>query len=295
VSTAVELGLPFRWDLVTPDRVGGLLDGAPAPDLWFVDELTRCAGKVLARCGNGDLYFVGRSLDSMFDLLGGALAGTDSDGRLHRVPLSFQRTGRWVGNRWQPPRRITGPQCDRARQLLAAVGLDPRSLARRHRPATFVDVVHRGSTFTELFWLLRPWADLQRQPWNAVRRKLRFVGVSSRTRTSPNTFRWQQHTPWPRQLPARAVRNVSLHPYVWTYLADRQDKLTRTFGPEQWLADGDGPQHDEQVRLALAEAATIVHYGRSQAARRALVRAVDGEPALAERWLRSLLVQLNHG
>jgi hypothetical protein len=33
-----------------------------------------CAAKLLARSGNGDLVFVHRSLDSMFDLLGGALA-----------------------------------------------------------------------------------------------------------------------------------------------------------------------------------------------------------------------------
>jgi hypothetical protein len=35
---------PFRWDLVTPDRLGSLLDGCAESDLWFLDELVglRC-------------------------------------------------------------------------------------------------------------------------------------------------------------------------------------------------------------------------------------------------------------
>ena len=52
---------------------------------------------MLARSGNGDLVFVGRSLDSMFDLLGGALAGLADDRRLHRLPLSFAGLGVAVG------------------------------------------------------------------------------------------------------------------------------------------------------------------------------------------------------
>lgn len=76
VNEPIEVSLPFRWDLVTPAQLGSLLADRPEPDLWFRDALVECAGKVLARCGGGDLVFVGRSLDSMFDLLGGALGHT---------------------------------------------------------------------------------------------------------------------------------------------------------------------------------------------------------------------------
>lgn len=61
------MNMPFRWDLVAPDQLGSLLDGIATPDLWYLDDLAECTGKVLARSGNGDLVFVGRSLDSMFD------------------------------------------------------------------------------------------------------------------------------------------------------------------------------------------------------------------------------------
>jgi hypothetical protein len=114
--------VPFRWDLVTPDQLGSLLVGTSDPDLWFLDDLVECADKVLARCGGGDLVFVGRSLDSMFDLLGGAFGHTSAGPGLHRLPLSFWRLG--IGDktgRWGP-RPLTAAQQNRARQLLADLG-----------------------------------------------------------------------------------------------------------------------------------------------------------------------------
>jgi hypothetical protein len=289
---AVEESVPFRWDLVTPDQMGSLLRGTTMPDLWFLDDLVACTGKVLARSGNGDLVFVGRSLDSMFDLLGGGLATCRDGPRLRRLPMSFQRPAVGSWRRWRR-RPLTAAEQARARWILDTLGVTPRRLARRSRPVTFVDVVHRGSTFTDLFDLLRTWIDDEREPWPVIRRKMRFVGVTSRTKTSPNTYRWQQQAVWTRQLPARAVVNVSLHPSVWSYFGDHQTKLTRSFRPEQWLAEADGPGRDERTRQALAEAAALVAYGRSRDGRRALARAIGREPTLAQPWLRSLVTDLN--
>jgi hypothetical protein len=53
-----------------------------------------CAGKVVARSGDGDLVFIGRSLDSMFDLLGGAFAELDREAGVYRAPFSFAGTYR---------------------------------------------------------------------------------------------------------------------------------------------------------------------------------------------------------
>ncbi|MEU7800820.1 hypothetical protein AB0B10_16280 [Micromonospora arborensis] len=77
--------LPFRWNLVTPDRLGSLLNEDCRPDLWFAAELVDCSARVLARSGGGALHFVGRSMDSMYDLLTGVLA---EDPRLMRLPFS---------------------------------------------------------------------------------------------------------------------------------------------------------------------------------------------------------------
>lgn len=285
---------PFRWDLVSPDQLGSLLDGTAEPSLWFLDSLAECAGKVLARSGNGDLFFVGRSLDSMFDLLSGVFAGSAAGPRLGRLPLSFQRP-------WEPSgggrrrRLLTSAEIGQARQLLAAAGLAPQALARRSRPAVFTDVVYEGGTFTELFTLLRDWIDEEHAQWDVIRLKVRFTGVTIRRKTSPNTVRWQQEEPWTRLLPARAVQNVSLDRWVWTYLGDRQVKLTRSYVPDRWLAEADGPDHGDETRQALAEAVALVASGRTAATRRRIARAISAEPALAEPWLRSLVTTLTSG
>jgi hypothetical protein len=62
---------------------------------------------------------------------------------------------------------------------------------------------------------------------------------------------------------------------------------------DRWLARADGPDRDERTRRALAEAVAIVAYGRTADGRRALARAMSGEPAMAEPWLRTLVARLN--
>jgi hypothetical protein len=282
--------LPFRWDLVAPDRLGSLLAGTATPDLWFLDALAQCAGKVLARSGDGDLVFVGRSLDSMFDLLGGALPECGPVRR--RLPFSFARPASRTGTGWRS-RPLSAAERAKARDVLAALSLTPADLARRARPVVFVDVVYAGSTFTELYGLLRDWIDEDRGQWDVIRRKLRFLGVIARGRTSPNTWRWQQHVGWTRQLPADAVRNVSLDGQVWKYLGNNQAKLTASFTPQRWLAEPDGPGRSDDVRQALAEAVAVTRYGRGAVGRRQLARATEGEPALSQPWLRYIVRQLN--
>ncbi|MEV6243433.1 hypothetical protein [Lentzea sp. NPDC051838] len=274
------MNMPLRWDLVTPDQLGSMLDDVDPPEAWYLDDLAECTGKVLARSGNGDLVFVGRSLDSMFDLLGGALQGT---GRVvSRLPVSFDW---WDGvDPWNVPR---------ARELAADIGITPASLARRERPVTFVDVVYQGSTFTTLFKLLDDWIAEERETWPVIRRKLRFVGVTSRTKTSPNTWRWQQHAEWTRRLPASAVVNVSLHRHVWSYFGDVQTKLTLSYQLHRWREYLREAKRDERTREALAEAVHLVSLGRTKEVRRMIARGIDGEPALSEPWLRTLFRQLS--
>ncbi|MEO6086084.1 MAG: hypothetical protein ABIQ18_23540 [Umezawaea sp.] len=85
---------------------------------------------------------------------------------------------------------------------------------------------------------------------------------------------------------------MSLDRPVWSYFGNDQVKLTWSFQPNRWLADLDGPDRTDNTRAALAEAVALVAYGRSREGRRALARAMDGEPALAQAWLRSLVVRL---
>jgi hypothetical protein len=241
--------------------------------LWFVAELVDCAARVLARSGGGALYFVGRSLDSMYDLLSGVVA---DDERLRRLPFTrmFQH---WTpSDEWR----------DRARAILTTCGVTPFGLARARDPVSLVDVVSSGNSFESLYDVLRDWVEDEREPWNVVRQKIRFVGVVARSKPSPKARRWQQDATWTQDLPARAVSNVSMDPLLYGYLADRQEKLTGTFGPSIW--EGSASRHDDRFRGALAEAVALVAYGRRPETRAMLIRTLSSQKPYPRSWLATL-------
>ncbi|UJR83207.1 hypothetical protein [Sandaracinus amylolyticus] len=274
---------PFRWDLLTPDQLGTLLAAIPPADLWYRDELVRCAARVLARSADGRIIFVGRSADSIFDLLSGALSNDARCDRLARLPFSFRGDST----------TLMPPEIDEARALFTATGIVPDDLPHAPRPTVFVDLVYRGHTFTNLYQLIRAWADDRNVRWASIRTRIRFIGITIRTHTSPKTWRWWQHVDWTRELPARSVVNVSLDHRVWCYLGNDQPKLTRSFSPERWLESSpDGPRHDIGTRHALAEAVALVALGRSPEGRGALRAALAREPTYADRWLRALATEL---
>jgi hypothetical protein len=280
----VEPIRPFRWDVGGGAQLGSLLDDVPPPDLWFLDELVACAARVLARSADGDLYFVGRSLDSMYDLLTGALRGTSREDRARLLPLSLW--GTWAT-------RPSPAELAQLRTNFAAEGLDPRALGQRRHPVVFVDFVSSGGTFEGLFELLREWIDTERAQWDVIRRKLRFVGITRRKHTSPNTWRWQQQAEWTAQLPPSAIKNVSMDAAVWHYFGDTQPKATISFRPYLWLDESvREPRRDPERLSGLAQAVALVERGASAETRAELARHVAAEPAFREPWLRSLALEL---
>lgn len=278
-----DINRPFRWDLVRPDQLGTLLDGVAEPDLWFLDDLVACAAKVVARCADGDLFFVGRSADTVFDLLSGLLEDTPWLSRLHLLPLS-------LGHR---PATGEADTSSLLRANLTATGITPHLLARGRGPTVFVDIVSWGRTYAGLYQALRRWIDDEREPWDVIRRRVRFTGLICRTKSSPNAWRWQQHADWTADLPARAVNNVSVDFPMFRYFADNQKKLTRSFTPWFWgQAEPFQPLHSDDARKALAEAVAVVEAGRTKSTRDTFVRHLTAEPAIAEPWLRALITQL---
>ncbi|OXM62523.1 hypothetical protein CF165_34285 [Amycolatopsis vastitatis] len=189
--------------------------------------------------------------------------------------------------------RLHPAEVAQLRANLSAHGLSPAALARGARPIVFADVVSTGGTMKQLLDILRDWAGDERADWPAVLRRVRIVGLTRRRRTSPNTYRWQQHAGWVRDLVPGAIRNVSVESALFSYLADYQVKLTRSFGRDLWADDGvRDPGRDDNTRRALAEAVAIVEAGRTPAVRERLARTMSREPAIAEPWLRDLVRRL---
>ena len=275
--------VPFRWDLVRAGRLGGMpLCPADVLAPYRFPELVECAAKVLARSGGGLVIFPGRSCDSVHDLLTAALHGTTHADSVRLLP--FSRAGGIAD--------LTPGEVKQWRVNCAARGLAPAVLARTVRPVAICDLVHAGRTFADLYLLLRAWVEDEDEPWSVVRRKLRFVGIVRRGKTSPKTWRWHQAASWTRELPPKAVVNVSLEPWVWSYLGDHQPKLTASFTRARWAKHDLAPDRSEATRRALHEAERLTTYARSRQGRADLVRHLVREPSIRDPWLRALVGEL---
>lgn len=280
--------IPFRWDLTRRNQLGTLLEGEPAATYSaFLDHLLTCCSRVVAFAGDSDLIFVGRSPESVFDHLSGLLFDSPWFDRLDLLHFSMRF-------REESEIRKEHPEAVAAmRAYLERLGLHPEGLATRSRPAAFIDLVASGDTFGRLTTFLHNWAQDIGYDWNAVRRRIRLVGITERTKTSPKTWRWQQHATWLPLLGKGAVKNVSIPFDLWNYLGNYQDKVSLSYTPSRW---GDpalsSPTRDERQLKALRLAFEVFELGRERERREQFVSLLVRERAMQYGWFRMLVQEL---
>jgi hypothetical protein len=283
--------VPFRWDLTRREQLGRLLEANPGAGdsyyhqpLWpeFLKELRGTAVRVVAMAGNARLVFVGRSPESLYDYLTGALADTEWRDRCALLSIS-------LGD--HRPETPTALALFRAH--LRALGLHPAQVAAAPRPVAFVDLIWQGRTFGALSSLLAEWAREEGVDVRAVRRRMRFVGITTRTRNSPKTWRWFQQLEWVRDYPRSALRGVSVPYWMWTYLGDSQHKTMLSNRPDRWgTEEMRSPSRDPGTLVALRNAYEIHELGRRPEERARFAAELIARPEMREPWLRSLVVAL---
>ena len=289
--------VPFRWDVRRREQLGRLLDvpapprppgGGAVPFRELLPEVRDSAARVLARAGDARLVFVGRSPENLFDYLTGILAHTSWADRCDLLSVSIP----WGDVHAVLPR-------DTVQGLHAhvrALALSPAEIAASPRPVALVDLVSSGNTFGSLSATLATWARHEGVDVNAVRRRLRFVGITRRTKNSPNTWRWFQRASWAADFPRAALRGVSVPYWFWTELGNYQDKTMRSNGAEHWGTDAlMHPPRDPEAIEALKTAVRIHERARTRDERERFAAALTAREEMREPWLRSLVVEIRRG
>lgn len=279
---------PFRWNLSQRAELGRLADGPATPAYpEVVDDLRECAARVLRFCRDSDLVFLGRSPDSVFDYLSGLLRDTSWQSRLSLLNVSVRH------HSVAELRRDHRERLDAFHEHLAIVGLDAPDLVRRERPIALVDVVATGATFGHVVEIILAHADELGVDTNAVKRRIRFIGLTWRTHTSPKTIRWHQHAEWLTAFPKNAAKNVSIPGRLWDYIGNRQPKAALWNPPWRWGHPAMlEPLHDESHVQALSFALRIYDAATSADERDKAVRLLSTSPEMKYAWLRALVLEL---
>jgi hypothetical protein len=279
---------PFRWNLRFRESLGGLLDGprtAAYPE--FLDDLLACAARCVAQSHNGDLCFLGRSPESLFDLLSGLLLDTPWADRLRLVQFSMRHLD------LQGVRRRVPGALESLYAYFQRLGIRPDDLIMAPHPVVCIDLVDSGQTLGHLVSVIHAWSTTAGLDWRAVKAKLRIIGITWRQRPSPHTWRWQEHAEWVSLLNRGAIKNVAVLGRLWDYLGNRQVKVTESFTPWRW-ATGEltAPNYDESHLAALRLAVDLFDSGRTRDYREPFVDLLSQQRAMRSVWFRSLVHQV---
>ncbi len=277
---------PFRWNLQKSEQLGTLIEGersATYPE--FPEELRTVCAKVLAQSEDGLMVFVGRSPESLFDYLSGIFSDSPRLEDLVHLNLS---------NRYESIDDLQKQNFNTANALndhLSECGLLPEMILARKRMTVFIDLVARGGTFGILAHHLIQLASRQNLSVREMKRKIAFRGITMQTKTSPNTWRWQQNTPWVKELEITNIKNISIPYRLWDYLGNMQDKVTLPNRPQDWATDTMlEPPREEKNLQALRRAYDLFNLGHAE--KKPFAECLSQQPTIREPWLRHLILDL---
>jgi hypothetical protein len=290
------INLPFWWNIAKREQLGRLIAGnVDLPPPPFIDAIHVCCAHVLAFSDDADLVFIGRSPESLFDYLSGLLAPTSWAERCLLVNLALRNLmAETVAVSYPAVLRSTYPGAlELGRQQLQVLELAPATIITRPRPIAFVDLVATGSTFRHLWELLFDWASEQQLDLSALKRKLRFIGITEQHQTSPNTWRWHQQAAWTKQLRPQAIKNVAIPQPLWSYLGNTQPKTSVSHPPWRWgTEEMTRPSRDGASLAALRQALHLYDLGNSRDQRHRFAGELAQGVGMAQRWYRSLIHEL---
>ncbi|MEO0617900.1 MAG: hypothetical protein AAFZ01_01325 [Pseudomonadota bacterium] len=279
--------LPFRWDMSRREQLGQLVPGNPRSALCHDEEFIATAGKIIARTAASRMVFVGRSPESWFDLLSGSFAD-EADAPLLTLLRYSNRSWGTASLARDHPRALRA-----MKTYLTSESLAPDAIIAAPAPICFIDLVADGGTFEALCDLLCAWAEEAKQDVAALRAKIAFLGITSRTKNSPNTWRWYQAPSWAEKFSSRQLTSISISPELWDHLGNRQAKVTPSHPYWRWADPVQAqPPRGEKTSQALERAMALYDFGRSRAGRRALAEAITRSREMSAPETRRLVAVL---
>lgn len=279
---------PFRWDISRTEQLGKLTVGERSESYsGFIDELQTCVSRTLSFSEDGYLVFVGRSPESLFDYLSGLLCKTAKSNHIVHLNISNRETSILDIKKNNP---------DSYRALLLHFEeclISPNHILSRTKRTYFLNLVHSGGTFGNIAEFLFSWAQDEHINLKSFRDKIGFLGITMRTKNSPNTWRWQQNVEWVNRLGIKHIKNISAPRSLWEYLGNTQDKVSKSNRPISWNSESMlDPPREESNMMALRRAFDL--YSRGKDEKFMLSKILAKEKSNNEEWIRKLILELRN-
>lgn len=284
---------PFRWNFAQREQLGSWLDRADGfrpPHSKDLETLRETAARILAFSNGADLAFIGRSPENFFDYLSGCFDAVPATPGLSLVPFSM---------RWSGPDGVEGiarPKFDGLCEALRRNGIEPAVIARSANGVALVDFVAYGGTMESVVRVLYRMASEDGTDWRSVQRKLKIIGITHRSKNSPNTWRWQQNQDWLDLIPDTDIKNVSAPSGFLFLIANTDQKVTTSFHSGRWDQETTGaptPSADQLKGMALA--AWLYDLGKTKEERETLSRLIASHPEMRQPATRALVSALKRG
>lgn len=120
---------------------------------------------------------------------------------------------------------------------------------------------------------------------------MKFLGITIRTKNSPNTHRWYQHAVWLEQGDAINAQSISIRRHMWKYMGDYQAKSSNTNPPKTWVEPSISLPPREKERLETLRFAYYVYRCGLQE-KSQFARELARLPEYKQAWLRDAALRI---
>jgi len=301
---------PFRWNIKKIEELGLLLknDFDPCSTTFienFLNEIEKiriliddknqpvifedflkCCSRVLSFSGNRDIIFIGRSPENIFDFYSGIFENTSWAQRIKLLNISIYGLFDCKDN------IIFEKKFTALKNHFKELKLAPTDIVKHPKGIAFCDLVWEGTTFGKIFEFLISWASEEKIPCMDLKRKIFFLGITPRKKTSPNTNRWQQESTWTRYYNVlKQIKNISIPKPLWFYLGNMQDKTIPCNYFWRWNKEVIHlPQRKEENFQSLKFAYWIYKFGTEN--KKQFSKLLVKENAIKYIWYRKLINEL---
>jgi hypothetical protein len=294
INDTLDVGKYVRYFKNLPDiEVLHIIKNHKAFVNIYLDNIAKCSAYILNYCRDGELFFIGRSPENIYDFLCGAFDKFSTwRERLHYVIISMRG--------YTDYNSLTSEQSDAIKSYLTQCGLHPKDIIQRKRRTCLVDFIYSGGTLLDFTSFLKDWTKDERLSVKDMQYKIEFILMEKEShklesittdahcfvKEFVNDYGWGKNS----------YHLISVPDNFWYNCAEYSSKSIESYTVEIWGNEKKIKQlkidsfHNEGERNARISYLYGKHIKGKQLLRKYIIKC----PAMRYKWFTTILSGLNN-